>query len=318
MEEYKKILNWKNIKEIIGENFIPTEKHINEINSFIDAGYHKEGNCRSRLGNYILYNLDDYVGRYKRSKILGSAITLENLKNKFGDIEGEVRWKKYRDKQAETNSYEYKNKKHKMTKESFDEYNKSRSFTLKNSIKRHGLEKGTMLWEQYLQRQSYTTTLDYFIERDGVEKGTKVFNEFSFKRQNKNFSSNNCVSNTERKFYYEISKVFDISIKTQFKIKKLKKYKIYDFLIEDKKIIIEYNGDFWHMNPEYYKATDINPIAKYSAQEKWNLDKEKISLAESFGYKVVVVWENEWLSNPEKILHKLKEIINEKQVRNIN
>lgn len=71
MEEYQKILNWKNIKDIIGNDFIPTERHIKELKKFIEADLHKEGNCRNRLGNYIKYNLDNYVERYKRSKELG-------------------------------------------------------------------------------------------------------------------------------------------------------------------------------------------------------------------------------------------------------
>lgn len=310
MEEYKKILNWKNIKEIIGDNFIPTENHINEIKLFIDSGYHKEGNCRNRLGNYIKYNLDDYVGRYKKSKELGSAITFENLKNKFGDVEGKKRWDDYCLKQKETNSYEYKNKKYNMTLEEFDNYNKSRAFTLKNSIKRHGLEKGTLLWEQCCERQRYTTTIEYFIERDGLEKGTKAFDEFSFRRQEKNWKSSGSISSAERIFYHSITNVFlEISIDTQFIIKNNKGYKIYDFIIKDKNIIIEFNGDFWHMNPKTYKATDIHPIAKYTAQEKWLIDKDKKMLAESFGFKVIDIWESDWIKDPDKVLDYIKGII---------
>lgn len=54
------------------------------------------------------------------------AVTLENLINKYGKVDGKNRWDSYRKKQAETNTFEYKQKKYGWTKEQFDDYNKSR------------------------------------------------------------------------------------------------------------------------------------------------------------------------------------------------
>lgn len=54
------------------------------------------------------------------------AITLENMIRKYGDVEGEIRWQQYKDKQAYTNSYEYKRDKYGWSYDEWDVYNKSR------------------------------------------------------------------------------------------------------------------------------------------------------------------------------------------------
>jgi G:T-mismatch repair DNA endonuclease (very short patch repair protein) len=65
-----------------------------------------------------------------------------------------------------------------------------------------------------------------------------------------------------------------------------------DILIEDRKLIIEVNGDKWHANPDRYKGTDIIKRFKgeITAAEIWYLDKVREEHLKSFGYRVVVVW----------------------------
>lgn len=77
---------------------------------------------------------------------------------------------------------------------------------------------------------------------------------------------------------------------TQFQY--LNKY--YDFKINNTKIIIEVNGDYWHANPDKYKSNDILNLGRdnfKTAQEIWNKDKKKINAIESIGYKVIIIWE---------------------------
>jgi very-short-patch-repair endonuclease len=82
-----------------------------------------------------------------------------------------------------------------------------------------------------------------------------------------------------------------------------------DILIESKKIVIEINGNKWHANPKLYKSTDlINKWGgKKTAKEIWEFDYYRNKQIESFGYKVIVLWELDILKNFDKI----KEIINE-------
>ena len=75
--------------------------------------------------------------------------------------------------------------------------------------------------------------------------------------------------------------------------KEYRDFRAYDFAFG--KIILELNGDFYHANPELYKAEDIITIRHipHTAQSIWDDDKVKRKLAESRGYKVVYLWEKD-------------------------
>src|SRR5690606_19967799 len=93
---------------------------------------------------------------------------------------------------------------------------------------------------------------------------------------------------------------------------------IVDILIENLKLVIECNGDVWHANPEIYKPNDI--IYKYTGPTEasyiWKFDQSRIEQIESFGYKVLIIWESEYKSNRQltekKILDAIKNQTNKK------
>lgn len=72
------------------------------------------------------------------------------------------------------------------------------------------------------------------------------------------------------------------------------------------KVIIEYYGDFWHANPRKFKPDDWIKLIGMSAQEKWNSDRRRNFALRNLGYKIIIIWENEWLNDREKVFHKLK------------
>lgn len=80
-----------------------------------------------------------------------------------------------------------------------------------------------------------------------------------------------------------------------------------DEINEDKKIIIEINGDYIHANPKKYKAEDIIriPGTSYTAQEKWNRDNKRIKFLEDKGYKVFVIWESDDINHWKEIIESL-------------
>lgn len=56
---------------------------------------------------------------------------------------------------------------------------------------------------------------------------------------------------------------------------------VYDILLEDYNIIIEYNGDLYHANPKFYKPDDILTFPyKRIAQKIWDKDLLKKNMAE--------------------------------------
>jgi very-short-patch-repair endonuclease len=80
-----------------------------------------------------------------------------------------------------------------------------------------------------------------------------------------------------------------------------------DILIPSLKLIVEVNGDIWHANPKIYKENDI--IYKYEgptkAKDIWKFDKIRKKHLESFGYKVILVWERDYHTNKQECERKL-------------
>ena len=85
---------------------------------------------------------------------------------------------------------------------------------------------------------------------------------------------------------------------------------ICDYVNEEKKIIVEFFGDFWHHNPSKYNQDYINPFTKRNSLLVWARDERKISELSEQGYLVIVVWESEWNSNKEACLQRLKNAFN--------
>ena len=73
-----------------------------------------------------------------------------------------------------------------------------------------------------------------------------------------------------------------------------------DILCEDKMLIVELFGDFWHMNPIKFQKDDINKITKKSAQYAWEHDARKIEHLQTIGYNVIIVWESDWKEHPNR------------------
>ena len=80
-----------------------------------------------------------------------------------------------------------------------------------------------------------------------------------------------------------------------------------DIILKDKKIVIEINGNYWHANPDMYKPNDLiyKWGGKKSAKEIWSFDKSRIDQIESFGYKVIVLWEKDIIKMEKESLWKL-------------
>ena len=80
----------------------------------------------------------------------------------------------------------------------------------------------------------------------------------------------------------------------------------YDFEIDKTKILIEVNGDFWHANPEKYKAGDVVhfPDGHRKVEEIWKNDERKRLTAEAKGYKLLIIWESELNKTSDLLLEK--------------
>lgn len=104
------------------------------------------------------------------------------------------------------------------------------------------------------------------------------------------------ISNGEREIGFVLDNMM-IEYVRQFRLyfDKKKKRRFYDFYIPVLNLIIEYNGDFWHANPNKYKENDILnlPSGKIEAKKIWEKDAFKLDLAKRMGHNIITIWESE-------------------------
>lgn len=60
------------------------------------------------------------------------------------------------------------------------------------------------------------------------------------------------------------------------------------------KIVIEFNGDYWHCNPLKYDSNFFHHVKKMRACDIWHQDAKRLETISSFGYRILVIWENEY------------------------
>lgn len=252
--------------------------------------------------------------------------------NQYGENLGLIKFRELQERQAYTNSKEYKG----MTDEEFDEYNKSRAVTPENLIKKHGEEEGLKIWNEYRRQQSYTKSMqryidenrleDYYeinkkkaisldncIERYGETEGTKKYIEYC--RNNHHVFSSKIASSLfeELDNYFKFSHVY-YSPKTQEfgkYDKEYKRYYYYDFVLPDIKLCIEFNGDVFHANPKTFTESDKpNPFEKeLTAKEIWDFDKRKLDILTKNNYNIIIIWESDYKNDKQKVIDNLKDII---------
>lgn len=235
------------------------------------------------------------------------AITLETLQKKHGNEVGAAKWKEYCDKQAKSNTYEYKKEKYGWSKEQFKEYNKSRSVTRENLIARHGEDAGLKKWDNYCKRQRHTCSLEYFTKKHGKVEGLKIFANFA---QQRAFAGG--YSNISQAFFDVLDCKLNYEYSLQYATKNSERCVVNDVngtsysldcYIPELNLGIEFNGDAWHANPKIYKETDVpipsnlNRNSGYCAKTVWERDKTRNDYLKTKLTDVLVVWESEIKEN---------------------
>lgn len=87
-------------------------------------------------------------------------------------------------------------------------------------------------------------------------------------------------------------------------------FKFYDFLIKGTKILIEFQGDYWHANPEIYTNGPINKMQRRTLLN----DAYKRGLAKMGGYQLIYIWEKEFNEDRLGVENKLKQYANAKPI----
>lgn len=160
------------------------------------------------------------------------------------------------------------------------------------------------------QRQS-TNTLEKFINRYGDVGGNIKFEQRQEKWKkslNNHFLKNGDSRSPQSTF--AINLITDICNRLELKYPKKEKFMTdklgnhfaYDLCINKK--IIEFNGDYWHCNPNIYNENFFNKSKQMTAKQIWDLDDKKRKCAEENGYKILYIWEDEYNNSPKNTLKK--------------
>lgn len=307
------------------------------FDTFVDDGALKVLSRHWQKLNHRLFD-DSLESDLSKAYAFGKAQTKDRMILFWGTELGLKHWESYCDKQRITNTFGYKNKKYGMTEEEFSKYNKSRATTLENMIARYGEESGTKKYDEYCEIQKYAgCSLEYFVDRYG-DKGQSIYEGINKQKSHTyevylerygdptlayekltqfyDSTSSSFVSKSSVKFcdhLYEALSNYAYDCRFYSKDKKefgildtaSKKYYMFDFVVIDIDLIIEYNGDYYHANPKKYKSTDV-VFGGYTAQHIWDRDKEKQLSAKKRGFSIINVWESEYLNDP---IGKINELI---------
>jgi hypothetical protein len=82
-----------------------------------------------------------------------------------------------------------------------------------------------------------------------------------------------------------------------------------DFYFPDKKIAIEFQGTYWHMDPLIFESTDYNCLTHKTAKEHWKQDKFKIMQCMEKGIDLLIIWEEDWKENKDEIKKQVLKIL---------
>ena len=266
------------------------------------------------------FEIPDDIYNEKRSNY---AMTKEKMINKYGEEKGLKKWNDYCKQQAETNTFEYKQKKYGWTEQQFKEYNKSRAVTLNNLIKKHGNEEGTKIWNNYIEQQKYTKSWEYMVEKFGIEKARQINKSKSLTFENfiKKYGEekgkiewlnyiNNCkfgYSEISQILFRNLDKYLSNKYTTYFATKN-NEYAIcncgsayhLDYYIKELNICIEFNGGCFHGDPRLYNDNEFcNPFNKnLTAKEIRDKDRERYEyLYKNYKIKTYIIWELDY--NPD-------------------
>ena len=83
-----------------------------------------------------------------------------------------------------------------------------------------------------------------------------------------------------------------------------------DIIFVSKNIIVEFFGDYWHMNPLKYKDDDVHSLYKKTALQVRERDNRKLNELKKLGYQVIVIWEHDWRYNRVDQIKRINDAFN--------
>lgn len=184
----------------------------------------------------------------------------------------------------------------------WDELSKKKAITLENMIVKYGKEEGTEKY--YNWKELVKNTEENFIKRYGAEEGItkwKLYKSHRYKHYGSSKESNMFFLDIISKIkpFINISEIYMDGETTKeywLNYNNGNNKFFYDFTIRYLNLIIEYHGTHIHPNPRWNKENWNkwrHVWNKKNADEIRIYDLQKKSLAESQGFKVLEIWNDE-------------------------
>lgn len=232
----------------------------------------------------------------------------------YGNIDGRKYWDGYIERQRYTNSKEYKD----MTDEEFREYNLSRAVTKENMIKRHGKEKGLKKWNDYIEKQKYTKSLQRYINEFGEKRGLEIYKNITKRKIVNQPRFENFFSKVSFSFFKQIEERLKTKCfygKEEKLVEKDGSFIMLDFYCPDYNIVIEFDGDLFHGNPELFRDNEKpNYFNSLTAKELRERDEERNNFILKQGTRLFRVWENTYRKNPDETIKNIIKNIKNKDI----
>ena len=114
------------------------------------------------------------------------------------------------------------------------------------------------------------------------------------------------ISQAEINFQEFLQNELGIQVETQLQLR----YKYYDFVIKGTKLILEFDGDYWHYNPATMGSKQPSAMQRRSIKN----DLIKNELASKHGYKLLRIWESDFNNDKLGVKKKIKAYLKENHI----
>lgn len=178
--------------------------------------------------------------------------------------------------------------------------------------------------------KTYQTTFskEICIKKYGEEKGLEIFNKRQEKWQESLLKNGNIKGGyskiSQECFNYiiennicnfgNLENIQYATKNSEYAIQYKGKNWCYDFTDLNHNKIIEFNGDVYHANPEFFDKDDYpHPYNKTEKSKHiWARDKGKLKIANKFGFDVLTIWEYDWKHRKEQVIQQIQNFYGEK------
>ena len=311
-----------NVLYWINKGFTEEEAKIKVFNHQSMGGKSHKGNeefrkkCNTTLEYWINKGFTEEEAKIKQ-KERQTTFTLQKCIETYGTEEGTRIWQQRQDKWQRTiNS---------KSSEEQNRINKNKGMTLNDFIKKYGIDNGLVKYKDKCVNSS--PSLETKIRKYGEVEGVKRYNEWYnnilkskkyhlFSKESMKIFDPICLwlsdIGYEGKIYTALTEYNELKL---FESKgKIKRCFFYDFALTHPRIIIEYNGEAFHPNPQWEQNIWNNwkqPYSNKTADDVFEYQENKIRIARDAKFKVLEIWSSTPISdNIEKCKEFIKNEIN--------